>query len=287
MPTLPEQDKLIASYTAALNQAAYLEQEAEATERTAWQSFESASGLVASMPLADRPVILARFKDIERWSHDGILRVTDGGNHVENCHVVPLETALLEVRHGCSLGPSKSITSLRVLKISAVTKGHLKLEEYKFIKDKPQLREQFSLIAGDILMCRTNGTLAYVGMSALVEADVANTIFPDKVIRVRPDANKIYPEYLWLLLQLPSMRKQIEGAARTAVGNYAIGSKDIKALKVPLPLIPEQKKMFSSLHQAIVTAREKLREAATIRQSAWDKFESKLFDAIVLAPACV
>jgi hypothetical protein len=36
------------------------------------------------------------------------------------------------------------------------------------------------------------------------------------------------------------LRTQIEAAARTAVGNFAIGSKDIKALKAPLPPLAEQ-----------------------------------------------
>lgn len=281
VPTLPEQDALIASYMAALKQAAQLEQEADSAQRTEWQSFELASGLAASTPLPDRPVFVARFKDVDRWSHDGILRVAHGAtNQAESCHVVPLESALMEVRHGCSLSPAKRVTTLRILKISAVTKGHLNLDEYKHIKDDARLREQFSLKAGDILMCRTNGTLAYVGMSALVKTDIEGTIFPDKVIRVRPDENKINSEYLWLLLQLPPMRKQIEGAARTAVGNYAIGSKDIKALKIPLPPITEQQKLFDALHAAMLTAQEKRTEAAVLRQSAWAAFESTVFNAI-------
>ena len=37
-----------------------------------------------------------------------------------------------------------------------------------------------------VLMCRTNGTLAYVGMSALIREDESNMVFPDKLIRVPP-----------------------------------------------------------------------------------------------------
>ena len=80
-------------------------------------------------------------------------------------------------------------------------------------------------------MCRTNGTLGYVGMSAYVEEDMENLIFPDKVIRVREDITA----YLWRILQLPHLRIQIEAAARTAVGNYAIGSDDIWSLHTSRP----------------------------------------------------
>lgn len=278
VPTLDEQDALIAAYTGALARATQLEQEAGVIVRAGWQAFETALGMAPPPPLPDRPVFVARFKDVERWSHESALRAICGtGAARPSLPTTSLGDALLEVRHGCSKGPSKKTTSLRVLKISAVTKGHLDLSECKHVADEAMLREQFALKEGDILMCRTNGTLAYVGMSALLEADVEDTIFPDKVIRVRPDRNKIDPYFLWRLLQLPALRSQIESAARTAVGNFAIGGKDIKALKVPLPPIDEQTALVKALNDATANARHKRSEAASLRQSAWVAFESALF----------
>lgn len=280
VPTLDEQDALVAAYAAALTRAGKLEHEADAIERAGWQAFEAALGVAAPPPLPDRPVFVARFKDVERWSHDGFLRGALGNTSTASgASTEPLGKALLEVRHGCSKGPSKKTTSLRVLKISAVTKGRLDLGEHKFIEDEPALREQFALKTGDILMCRTNGTLAYVGMSALVDADISDMIFPDKVIRVRPNLDKIEPGFLWRLLQVPAIRSQIEAAARTAVGNFAIGGKDIKALKVPLPLPARQKDLAQALNDAVTSAKSKRTEAATLRQSAWTAFEAALFTA--------
>jgi type I restriction enzyme S subunit len=104
-------------------------------------------------------------------------------------------------------------------------------------------------------------------------------IFPDKVIRVRPNLDKIEPGFLWRLLQVPAIRSQIEAAARTAVGNFAIGGKDIKALKVPLPLPARQKDLAQALNDAVTSAKSKRTEAATLRQSAWTAFEAALFTA--------
>lgn len=278
VPALDEQDALIATYTDALTRAEKLEQEAEIIERAGWQAFETALGVTPQPPLPDRPVFVARYKDVERWSHDGVLRGTIGRQSpTSTVTTEPLGNALLEVRHGCSKGPSKQVTSLRVLKISAVTKGRLDVNEHKFIADEPVLREQYSLKASDILMCRTNGTLAYVGMSALVETDIEDTIFPDKVIRVRPDISKVDSGFLWRLLQVPAVRTQIEAAARTAVGNFAIGGKDIKALRVPLPPPDQQRTLAQALSDAVGDAKSKRTEAATLRQSAWGTFESALF----------
>ncbi|MCL2875893.1 MAG: restriction endonuclease subunit S [Betaproteobacteria bacterium] len=277
-PTLEEQDALIAAYTAALTRAAQLEQEAEIIERAGRQAFEAALGVAPPPPLPDRPVFVARFKDVDRWSHEGILR-SALGREIATSDVLtePLGDALLEVRHGCSKGPSKKATMLQVLKISAVTKGSLDLDECKFIADESTLRKQFSLKAGDILMCRTNGTLAYVGMSALVETDIDGMIFPDKIIRVRPNLDRIKSKFLWRLLQVPAVRCQIEAASRTAVGNFAIGGKDIKALNVPLPKTDEQEALVQALSDKVADAQAKRTEAAALRQSAWAAFESALF----------
>lgn len=95
-------------------------------------------------------------------------------------------------------------------------------------------------------MCRTNGTLALVGMSALVESDMPNLIFPDKLIRVRCKAD-LLPAYFWKMVQMPFARSQIEAAARTAVGNYAIGSDDIRAMRFPVPPVDVQQAMMERM----------------------------------------
>ncbi len=127
-------------------------------------------------------------------------------------------------------------------------------------------------------MCRTNGTIQYVGMSALVYEDMADTVFPDKVIRVRVDKSHVVPEFLWRLLQLPTIRRQIENAARTAVGNFAIGGSDIKALRLPLPPLDVQSRLAEELSRAKLLAAELRAEATKIRDKAWAVFDSALFE---------
>jgi hypothetical protein len=88
-------------------------------------------------------------------------------------------------------------------------------------------------------------------MSALVEADMPNLIFPDKLIRVRCKSNML-PAYSWKLVQLPFARSQIVAAARTAVGNFAIGSDDIWALQLPVPPLPVQQAIIKRVEEGRV-----------------------------------
>ena len=156
-----------------------------------------------------------------------------------------------------------------------MTRGTFNPLEKKFAKDNARVRREFDLKKGDVLMCRTNGTLAYVGMSALVDQDYENLIFPDKVIRVRAKEN-ILPKYLWLVLQILPVRLQIESAARTAVGNYAIGTDDIWNLRFPLPPLSVQKQ---AVNKALASRHEigRLRERAVqIRQEAQAEVEAMI-----------
>lgn len=279
LPTPDEQDTLVNAYEAAFTEAARKDAEAAQIAQASWRAFEDALGVAPPPPLPDRPIFIARFKDVERWSHGGMLRAASAPHSQESkWPMLRLGEALTEVRHGCSHGPAKSSTALRVLKISAVTKGALDMTQFKHLSDSAEVRATYSLLEGDILMCRTNGTIKYVGMSALVTEDIADTVFPDKVIRVRVDRTRIFPEFLWRLLQLPAVRSQIEGAARTAVGNFAIGGHDIKALTVPLPPLDVQMQLASALNGAKARVSIANEKAVALREGAWAAFESVLFE---------
>lgn len=86
-------------------------------------------------------------------------------------------------------------------------------------------------------------------MSALVEMDEPNLIFPDKLIRLRTK-ECLFPGFLWLILQTPPLRNQIEAAARTAVGNYAIGGRDLWNFDFPLPPLATQRQLVSKITAA-------------------------------------
>ncbi len=278
LPDLALQNRLIAAYQKALGQAAQLDAEAHRIERDAQREFEAALGLTPPPNLPKRPFQIARFRDIERWSHEGILQdVISRTVRQESTFDQPALAEVATITHGCSRPPSAKPTGLEILKISAVTRGDFRPEEKKFICDSPELRARFDLRKGDILMCRTNGTLAYVGMAALVMEDMPDLIFPDKVIRVRLTTPALLPDFLWTLLKSPYMRMKIEANARTAVGNYAIGSSDLAALEVIAPPFEVQKQIASALRTARSSAGNKRKQAAALRATAWNDFIAAVF----------
>jgi type I restriction enzyme, S subunit len=208
-------------------------------------------GLKRPTPTEYPKAFSVQWENLFRWNGRSTLMMVQMGGLLDCKYpVVSGYECLLEVKHGCSASPSLKPTSLEVLKISSVTKGEFLPSEKKYAFEKKEFRETFNLKKGDVLMCRTNGTLSYVGMSAIINEDMNGLIFPDKVIRVRVKEN-LSPEYCWKLLQLQPLREQIEAAARTAVGNYAIGTDDIWNLQIPLPPLEIQQAIMKRVNEGL------------------------------------
>lgn len=250
LPPLAAQRKIVAAWESARLAAAAAQAKIEQLERDIESRFLADLGLKAPNQVTLPKSFAVWWREMQRW---GVVpnQLASAGTDVTwgKYQVATGRDCFAEVKHGSSASPSPTPTSLEVLKISAVTRGHFRPNEKKFSFDVERYRSEFDLKAGDVLMCRTNGTLALVGMSALVESNMSNLIFPDKVIRVRCGP-KLLPGFLWKLLQMPFARSQIEAAARTAVGNYAIGTDDILALRFSLPSLSVQQTMMERVDAA-------------------------------------
>jgi type I restriction enzyme S subunit len=263
LPSLPIQHAILRRWEKANREIAARQEQILRLEEQMEANFLAVLGLKVPMRVALPKVLAVWWKDLVRWGmQPNQLAVTGIDITRGKFSVVTGRDCLAEIKHGCSASPSPKPTTLEVLKISAVTRGELNAEQRKYMHDSQRYRREFDLKAGDVLVCRTNGTLSLVGMSALVEHDMPNLIFPDKVIRARCKSN-ILPAYLWKILQMPFARSQIGAAARTAVGNYAIGTEDLLNLKLPLPPLEVQQRLVAKIcdRQAeILKERDRIRQ---------------------------
>ena len=80
LPPLDEQRTMVSSHLTALDRAADLERQARQMEARAMEAFEAALGFEAPAPLPDRRVFAASFKDLDRWSHEAVLRRSAEGD---------------------------------------------------------------------------------------------------------------------------------------------------------------------------------------------------------------
>ena len=282
LPPLPVQRVIVTAWEQAQTEIADTRRRIAELEDKIEADFLADLGLTKPQRATPPKIFAAWWKDIDRWGvRPNQLAAVAIDIQQGKYPVASGREFLSEIKHGCSASPSPKPTGLEVLKISAVTRGQLDIGERKFMHDRTRYRREFDLKSGDVLSCRTNGTLGLVGMSALVEQDIEDIIFPDKVIRIRGKSN-ILPAYLWKALQMPFARSQIEAVARTAVGNFAIGTDDLWKLELPLPPLPVQRQLVAK-----VTAQRK--RIAALRAEADGKTQQAKSDveAIILGEKAV
>ena len=289
LPPLAEQAAIVARWREAQTQIAAARARVEKIEADIQRRFLADLGLKLPQLQQQPKAFAVWWKDLFAFSPRAtFLSVGICSLSLGKYPVVLGRDCLAEVRHGCSASPSPKPTDLEILKISAVTRGEFAPTEKKFAFDNDRVRAEFDLRKGDVLMCRTNGTLAYVGMSAFVREDMANLVFPDKVIRVRAKEN-VTPEFLWLVLQSHPLRAQIEAAARTAVGNYAIGTDDIWNLQIPLPPLPVQREIVARVQTGRAEIARERAAAARLTREITAEIEAQILgtheDARELAAA--
>jgi len=276
LPPLETQRAIVARWQQAQAEVKTLEQQAIVVEEQSRRAFEAALGLAGLRPSRVRRLVtIVVYRHIDRWSPPSSELEELLKNAARHYPIVQVRSVVEFVQHGTGHPPASNPTSLRVLKINAVTKGELDISEHKWIDDKPELRERFSLQIGDVLMCRTNGSLRLVGMPVVVEDTVENCVFPDKVFRVRCTED-IIPHYLAAVLKSPLGRMQIESAARTAVGNHAIGTSDILRFRIPLPPLDVQRDLVLRVEESRAEVTRLRAQAAHRAQEAQVEIEAAI-----------
>lgn len=155
-----------------------------------------------------------------------------------------LGSVLRHCRNGSSATPNDQGVGYPILRISAGTSdsnGVVDLDDHKFTALDEVEALPYMLESGDLLACRFNGNLRFVGRVAMVPSRQGTFLHPDKLIRLM--AISVDHGFLAIALNSTGTRQQIEGAASTTAGNIGINGTQFQALHIPLPPLPEQRRI--------------------------------------------
>jgi type I restriction enzyme, S subunit len=186
--------------------------------------------------------------------------------------------------NGSSKKPQDVPGTVEILRISAGTGADDFLTdefEQKWADVTPADIKKFSLAKDDLLACRFNGNLHYVGAFSLYQAERGvPQIFPDKLIRFRADLTKALPHYLKYILNASPARAQIESFCATTVGNIGISAKNLKTIKVRVPSLPEQERITALLDH-LMSLCEQLKSRLIQARQVNDQLASTLIEQAV------
>lgn len=137
-----------------------------------------------------------------------------------------------------------------VLRLTALREGRVDLNARKEGAWTQSDASRFLVERGDFLISRGNGSLRLVGLGGLVTDEPDPVAFPDTLIRARPDRGQLDPEYLALVWNSTTVRRQVEASAKTTAGIYKVNQKDLGAVSIPMTSLAEQATVVARVRES-------------------------------------
>lgn len=136
-----------------------------------------------------------------------------------------------------------------VLKVSAVTQGFFKPDEYKVIDTNELIKKYVFPQKGDLLFSRAN-TREMVGATAIIEQDYPDLILPDKLWKILFE-NTVNVYYMKFILSGPAIRAEFSAQSTGTSGSmYNVSMDKFKGIGIPIPPI-ELQDLFATFVQQV------------------------------------
>ena len=170
---------------------------------------------------------------------------------------------------------SYEATGLPVLRIPNIVAGEIDLTDIKYATQPVKIDSETSLAKGDVLMCRTNGSVRLVGKTAMVHSDLEPYHgFASYLLRFRLMETEFIPKWFHIYSTSQLGRAFIEQNAASSAGQNNVSLSLIHTMPIPLPPLAEQRRIvaeverrLSVVQQTEATVEASLARAERLRQS--------------------
>jgi restriction endonuclease S subunit len=180
--------------------------------------------------------------------------------------LLSVNEVIADSRNGRSIRSEGDSGNGRVLTLSAVREVGLNASLAKSVPLDDRTARAFAIEAGDVFVSRSN-TMDLVGLASVaVEGGPPNTIYPDLLIRLKPNRDKVLPLFLAYALRFPSVRRQIRSRAKgTSRSMVKISGAELRDVVVPVPSTDDQERFVARL-QEIGTATGQLTDSLGLEE---------------------
>jgi restriction endonuclease S subunit len=159
--------------------------------------------------------------------------------------------------------------------VANVQRGRLELGVVKQFELFPGELDKYRLVAGDLLVVEGNGSVDEVGRCSVWRGEIADCVHQNHIIRCRPRLSDV-EEFTLLYLNSPRGIAEMTRLAVTTAGLYNLSVGKIQRIMIPMPPLPEQKRIVAKVNELMAVCDEferALRSAETGR--------AKLLEAVL------
>jgi type I restriction enzyme S subunit len=136
---------------------------------------------------------------------------------------------------------------LACLRMYNIDGGSIVWRDIKRMKLSESEIRDYELLPGDLLVNRVNSR-ELVGKTAVIPDGLERCIFESKNIRVRVKRDLVEPKFAGFAL-LSSGRNHFDQNAQQVVGMASISQPQVASFKLPLPPLPEQRRIVAEIEQ--------------------------------------
>ena len=175
-----------------------------------------------------------------------------------NCRTTALLGEIADVVRGVTFSKSE-VTShptksfLPVIRAGNI-QDRLSLDKDLLYIPRERVNAEQILRGGDIIICTSSGSSEVVGKTAIAERDWEGT-FGAFCAGIRANPEICDPNYLFYYLRSPAFRSWTSRSSGISIKN--IRKSELDLFKVPLPSLPEQRRIASILTKADVIRRKR------------------------------
>ncbi len=155
------------------------------------------------------------------------------------------------IHYGYTASANHDLKTIRLLRITDIQENKVDWDSVPGCDIKEKVAAQYLLSNDDILIARTGGT---VGKSYLVKDIDTKAVFASYLIRIIPSTH-IHVEYLKYFAEGPLYWRQLYEKC-SGTGQPNVNGTSLNTLLLPLPPLPEQRRIVARIDQLMVRCDE-------------------------------
>lgn len=170
--------------------------------------------------------------------------------------LVKLEAVSEFIRNGASIKQSSDAAGLPITRIETIADRAVNLDKCGYADVSEGEYLNYRLRNGDILISHINSE-KHLAKCAIFESDRRDIVHGMNLLCLRPRCEVVFPKYLFHYLSSPVFLMLIPPITKKSVNQASFTVTAFKDLEIPLPPLPEQKRIAAILDKADAIRRKR------------------------------